>query len=86
MAMGYPLSRLLGVVGREGLLLALFGYVPAYLAGQGLYVLVRNGTNLPVSMDPQRSLLVFVMILVMCLGSAGMAMRRLADADPAEIF
>jgi len=37
-------------------------------------------------MDPQRSLLVFVMILVMCLGSAGMAMRRLADADPAEIF
>ncbi|MEB3320452.1 MAG: ABC transporter permease DevC [Cyanobium sp.] len=86
MAMGYPLARLLGVVGREGLLLALFGYVPAYLAGQGLYVLVRNGTNLPVSMDPQRSLLVFVMILVMCLGSAGMAMRRLGDADPAEIF
>ena len=37
-------------------------------------------------MDPQRSLLVFGMILVMCMGSAAFAMRRLADADPAEIF
>jgi putative ABC transport system permease protein len=26
------------------------------------------------------------MILVMCMGSAALAMRRLADADPAEIF
>jgi len=26
------------------------------------------------------------MILVMCMASAALAMRRLADADPAEIF
>ena len=26
------------------------------------------------------------MILVMCMGSATLAMRRLGDADPAEIF
>jgi putative ABC transport system permease protein len=37
-------------------------------------------------MDPDRALLVLVMILVMCMGSAALAMRRLADADPAEIF
>ena len=86
MAMGYRLPSLLGVVAREGLLLAVLGYVPAYIAGQGLYALVRSGTRLPVVMDPQRALLVFSMILVMCLGSAGLAMRRLGDADPAEIF
>ena len=86
MAMGHPLPRLLGVVAREGLLLAVFGYVPAWLAGQALYALVRSGTKLPVAMDPARSLLVFAMILTMCLGSALMAMRKLADADPAEIF
>jgi putative ABC transport system permease protein len=86
MAMGYPLPRLLGVVAREGLLLAVLGYVPAYLAGLGLYALVRSGTRLPVFMDPDRALLVLVMILVMCMGSAALAMRRLADADPAEIF
>jgi putative ABC transport system permease protein len=86
MAMGYRLIGLLAVVAREALILAVLGYVPAYLAGQGLYALVRSGTRLPVAMDPQRALLVFGMILVMCMGSAALAMRRLADADPAEIF
>jgi len=86
MAMGYRLPTLLGVVGREGLLLAMLGYLPAYVAGQALYALVRSGTRLPVVMDPGRAVLVFSLILVMCLGSAGLAMRRLGDADPAEIF
>jgi putative ABC transport system permease protein len=86
MAMGYRLLGLLGVVAREALILAVLGYLPAYAAGQGLYALVRSGTRLPVAMDPQRALLVFGMILVMCMGSAAFAMRRLADADPAEIF
>ena len=86
MAMGYRLRTLLGVVAREGMLLAVFGYLPAYAAGQGLYLLVRNATQLPVSMNLTRALTVFIMILVMCMGSATLAMRRLGDADPAEIF
>ena len=86
MAMGYPLRSLLGVVGREGLLLAILGFLPAWLAGQGLYALVRAGTRLPVFMEAQRSQLVFAMILSMCMASAALAMRKLADADPAEIF
>lgn len=86
MAMGYRLPILLVVVAREGLILAVLGYVPAYAAGLGLYALVRNGTNLPVAMNSVRATVVFTMILVMCLGSAALAMRRLGDADPAEIF
>jgi putative ABC transport system permease protein len=86
MAMGYPLSQLLGVVAREGVLLALIGYIPAYAAGEGLYALIRSSTKLPVGMEPSRAILVFSMIIVMCLGSALLAMRKLADADPAEIF
>jgi len=86
MAMGYRLTGLLAVVAREGFLLAILGFLPAWLAGEGLYVLVRTGTKLPVYMDAQRLIVVFAMILLMCLGSAAMAMRKLADADPAEIF
>jgi putative ABC transport system permease protein len=86
MAMGYKLTDLLGVVAREGLLLALIGYLPAYGAGEALYALIRNSTKLPVGMELQRALVVFSMILVMCMGSALLAMRKLADADPAEIF
>ena len=48
--------------------------------------LVRHGTKLPVEMNSERSVLVFALILAMCMGSAAMAMRKLADADPAEIF
>ena len=86
MAMGYQLKTLLGVVAREGILLAVMGYIPAYISGQGLYALVRSSTKLPVAMDPQRAFLVFILILFMCMGSALVAMRRLVDADPAEIF
>jgi putative ABC transport system permease protein len=86
MAMGYRLSSLFGVVAREGLLLSLLGYVPAWLTGQGLYGLVRSGTSLPVFMDLNRSVIVFALILSMCMVSAALAMRKLVDADPAEIF
>ena len=86
MAMGYRISHLLGVVMREGFYLAVLGYVPAYLAGQGLYWFVRDATKLPVGMDLSRALTVGGMILVMCMLSAFLAMRRLVDADPAEIF
>lgn len=86
MAMGYRLVTLLGVVAREGLLLALLGFIPAWLAGQGLYALVRSGTKLPVFMNSDRALVVFLMILTMCMASAALAMRKLSDADPAEIF
>ena len=86
MAMGYRMSHLLGVVMREGFYLAALGYAPAYLAGQGLYWFVRDATKLPVGMDPARAITVLVMILVMCMLSSLLAMRRLIDADPAEIF
>ena len=86
MAMGYKLTSLLGVVAREGLLLAVLGYLPAYGAGVLLYGVIKGATKLPVQMDPDRALVVFTMILVMCMGSAALAMRRLGDADPAEIF
>jgi putative ABC transport system permease protein len=86
MAMGYKLTSLLGVVAREGFLLAVLGYLPAYGAGVLLYGVIKGATKLPVQMDPDRALVVFTMILVMCMGSAALAMRRLGDADPAEIF
>ncbi len=86
LAMGYRLKTLFGVVAREGIFLAIMGYVPAYISGQALYALVRSSTKLPVEMDSQRAFLVFFLILFMCMASASVAMRKLVDADPAEIF
>jgi len=86
LAMGYRLKSLFFVVAREGFLLALFGYLPAYVSGQILYAVIRNSTKLPIIMDLNKSITIFLLILVMCMGSAGIAMRKLVDADPAEIF
>ncbi len=86
LAMGYKLKDLLAVVAREGLFLSILGYLPAYLTGQCLYALVRTSTKLPVAMNSERALLVFSLILFMCMASASLAMKRLVDADPAEIF
>ena len=86
LAMGYKIESLFYVVGREGFLLALFGYLPAYFSGQVLYAAVRNSTKLPIIMDTNKTVLIFILILVMCMGSAAIAMRKLVDADPAEIF
>tara|TARA_Y100000589_G_scaffold187762_1_gene177745 strand:+ start:2226 stop:3392 length:1167 start_codon:yes stop_codon:yes gene_type:complete len=86
LAMGYRLKSLFFVVAREGFLLALFGYLPAYFSGQILYAIIRNSTKLPIIMDINKSITIFLLILIMCMGSAGIAMRKLVDADPAEIF
>ena len=84
--MGYRMKSLFFVVAREGFLLAMFGYLPAYISGQILYALIRNSTKLPIIMDADKTILIFVLVLIMCMGSAGIAMRKLVDADPAEIF
>ncbi len=86
LAMGYSLKSLFLVVAREGFLLALFGYLPAYVSGQILYSIIRNSTKLPIIMDSDKTFLIFFLVLFMCMGSAGIAMRKLVDADPAEIF
>lgn len=86
MAMGYRISDLLGVVFREGFYLAAMGYLPAFVAGQGLYWFVRNATRLPVGMNITRAITVLLMILFMCIISSFLAMRKLVEADPAEIF
>jgi len=86
LAMGYRLKSLFFVVAREGFLLALFGYLPAYFSGQILYSVIRSSTKLPIIMDTDKTILIFVLVLVMCMGSAAVAMRKLVDADPAEIF
>ena len=64
LAMGYKLRDLIAVVAREGLFLAVLGYIPAYVSGECLYHLVRISTQLPVAMNPSRGITVFFLILI----------------------
>ena len=85
-AMGYPQRFFLGIVFEEAFILALFGFVPGVLLALGLYAAVAAGTGLPIFMPAERPVFVFLGTLVMCAVSGAVATRRLARANPAELF
>jgi len=85
-AMGYHDRALFSVVLQEALLLSCFGYLPGILIAQGVYVLAQQRARIPIEMTLGRGVVVFLMTVVMCGVSGGIAMRKLAAADPAEIF
>lgn len=85
-AMGYRNFYLLSVVFQEAFILSIMGYIPGLLFSTGLYNLTRNATSLPIFMTAQRSLMVFCLTVIMCMVSGAIAVRRVQDADPADIF
>jgi putative ABC transport system permease protein len=85
-AMGYKDRDLSLVVLQESLILAMMGFIPGYLASYGIYYLMTNFVELPVSMNTGIALKVFVLNLIMCTISGAIAIRKLRTADPADIF
>ncbi|MDQ1077689.1 DevC protein [Pseudoroseomonas cervicalis] len=85
-AIGYTNAYLGRVVLSAALLLAVLGFIPGAIAAGLLYEVVGRATFLPLAMEWGRSLMIFAMIFGMC-GLAGLlAMRKLRDADPADMF
>lgn len=85
-AMGYGQSFFLGIVFEEAIVLAVFGFIPGLIVSIGLYAALVAATGLPVEMDVGRALLVFFGTLAACTISGAIATRRLAHADPADLF
>lgn len=85
-AMGYNHQFFLGIVFEEAIVLAIFGFVPGLIVSVGLYIGLKNVTGLPVEMDVGRAVMVFLGTLAACSLSGAIATRRLASADPADLF
>lgn len=85
-AIGYPQRFFLGIVLEEAVVLALFGFLPAVAIAIGLYAAMSAATGLPLSMDAARAISVLFGTLVACALSGALATRRLASADPADLF
>jgi putative ABC transport system permease protein len=85
-AMGYSNWYLGRAVLGAALILAVLGFVPGFAVSFFLYDVVGKGTFLPLDMGVERALSVFGMIFAMC-GAAGLlAVRKLRDANPADMF
>ncbi len=85
-AMGYPQSFFLGIVFEEALILALLGFVPGVVIAIILYAIVSNVTGLPLAMNYWRAIYVLFGTIAMCALSGAIATRRLARANPADLY
>jgi putative ABC transport system permease protein len=85
-AMGYTNGYLTRLVMEESLILSVMGFFPAFFVALALYALASSGAGLPISMTYQRGITVFFLTVLMCFVSGLLAMRKLKQADPADIF
>jgi putative ABC transport system permease protein len=85
-AVGYGQRFFLGIVFEEALILAILGFVPGLLAALGLYAVVASVTGLPLAMTLPRAALVLAGTMAMCALSGAIATRKLARANPADLF
>ena len=85
-AMGYKNSYLLSVVFQESLILSFLGYIPGFCLAIALYNVTRNATLLPIEMTMNRAIVVLFLAVIMCVISGAIAVRKVQDADPADIF
>jgi len=85
-AIGYHDRYLFSVVLQESLVLSCLGFLPGFAIAQALYLVARREAHVPVEMTFARATFVLILTIVMCVTSGAIAMRRLHDADPAEIF
>lgn len=85
-AMGFTNRALLGVVFEQSLILSVAGFVPGLAATLGLYAAVRAALTMPIGMTAERLVAVFGLAVAMCVISGAIAMRRVRNADPADVF
>jgi putative ABC transport system permease protein len=85
-AMGFADAYLRGVVLSQACILSVLGYVPGFALAIGVYAVATRAIQMPIAMTFERAALVFTFTLVMCGLSGLVALRRIAGADPADVF
>jgi putative ABC transport system permease protein len=85
-AIGYSDNYLRRLVLEEAVILSLLGYFPGAALAGALYMLTAQATSLPMHMAGERGLLIFVLTVAMCSFSGLVAMRKLKQSDPADVF
>jgi putative ABC transport system permease protein len=85
-AMGYTRGYLARIVLQEALILAALGFLPGLLVSELLYCLTAWKTRLPMAMTLLRVASVLGLSLAMCVISGLAALRKLHQADPADLY
>ena len=85
-AMGYAQRFFTGIVLEEAIILAVLGFIPGFVISWGIYAAMSSATGLPLELGAGRGAAVFLGTAIACVLSGIVATRRLAAADPADLF
>ena len=85
-AVGYKFPFLFGVVVWQSIFLALGGYLVGLLGAMVFYRITTAASGLPMRLEPWILVTVMGFTLLMCVGSALVAVRKVRRADPADLF
>ncbi len=85
-AIGYNRRYFRSIILEEALILAVAGFFPALLVSLGIYHVMAGATGLPIAMNVERALFVFLGTVASCALSGMIALRKLDNADPADLF
>jgi len=85
-AIGYPQRFFMSIIFEEAFILAILGFIPGFLISLLLYFVVSKAISLPLAMTLPRALGVLGGTIIMCSISGAIATRKLARANPADLF
>ena len=85
-AMGYGNKYLTIVVLQQSVLLAVVGYLPSVVISWFLYRLVEYKSGMPMYLTGEILFIVLLLTIGMCVVSGMAALRKLYQADPADLF
>ncbi len=85
-AMGYSDVYLTTIVLQQAVLLAVFGFIPSLAVASGLYEYVEWYAGIPMDLTLGIALFVLAMSIGICVASGIAALKKLYQAEPADLF
>ncbi len=85
-AIGYTNRYLLKVVMQKAVLLAILGFLPGLVLSALLYNAVEGWTGILMDLKPDRVFTVLVLSIFMCVFAGMLAVRKVVQTDPAELY
>lgn len=85
-AVGYRDTMLQAIVIQQALFLSVLGYPPGLLLALLLFQQARHATHLPFVLSPAQAVIAFFLIFFSCLLAGVLAMRKLRQIAPADLF
>lgn len=85
-AMGYQKMYLYQLVISKSIIFSMVGFLIGLVISLIAYQYIEKSSQIVMTLTFDRGLLVFSVTLIMCLFSAGLAMKRIMKVDPADLY